>query len=146
MDKTKPKSQSHSSDSEASISGEGEILKVRAERLREGQADPFQVANPAQRPKHVSCTISWFCSIFYWPSWALCSLFEKSCQKCFPVSIIWAMLKLCCYSKPSCSGNAPQRLVSSAGGEPTCNGLRCRDFSASSCSYSSACADITDQP
>lgn len=56
------------------------------------------------------------------------------------------MLKLCCHSKPSCSGNGPHGLVSSAGGGPTCNGLQCFDFSAASCCYSSACAYITDQP
>lgn len=39
MAKTKPKSQTYSSESEASMSGEGRILKVRAERLRERQAD-----------------------------------------------------------------------------------------------------------
>lgn len=82
----------------------------------------------------------------YWPSWALCCLFKKSCQKFFPVSITWAMLKLCCYSKSSCSGNAPHGLVFPAGGKPTCNGLQCRDFSAASCCYSPACADITGQP
>lgn len=106
----------------------------------------FQAANPAQGHKHASCTISRFCSILYWPSRDLCCLFGKSRQKCFPVSMIWAMLKLCCYSKPSCSGNAPHGLVSSAGGRPTCNGLRCCDFSAASCCYSSACTDITGQP
>lgn len=56
------------------------------------------------------------------------------------------MPKLCCYSKSSCSGNAPRGLVSSAGGGSTCNGLQCHDFSTASCCYSSACADITDQP
>lgn len=39
MAKTKPKSQTYSTASKASMSGEGEVLKVRAERLRGRQAD-----------------------------------------------------------------------------------------------------------
>jgi len=63
---------------------------------------PFQLANPAQRHKEAACTVSRFCSILPWPPWTPCCLFGKLCQKCFPVSIIWAMLKLCCYSKTTC--------------------------------------------
>lgn len=102
-------------------------------RSAEGKASrpvtPLQLPNPAQRHKEVACTISSFCSILPWPPWTPCYLFGKPCQKCFTVSIIWAMLKLCCYSKPTRSENAPRRLVYTAGSGSARIRLPCRDFS-----------------
>lgn len=102
-------------------------------REAEGKASrpvtPFQLTNSAQRHNEAACTIPRFRSILPWPPWTPRCVVGKACQKCFPISIIWAMLKLCCYSKTTCSENAPQRLVYTAGRGSACIRLQCHDSS-----------------
>lgn len=76
-----------------------------------GKASRPVTSDQAQRHTEEACIMPRSCSILPWAPWTPCCLFGKSCQQCFPINIIWAMLQLCCYSKTACSENAPWRLV-----------------------------------
>lgn len=118
------------------------------ERLEGRQADLQLLSSWQALPKDTRkqpVTSYSFAPSFLDLPWTQCCLFGKSFKKCFPISIIQAMLKLCRCSKTTCSENAPWRLVYTAGSGSAGRRMQRCDFSAALCWLRSTCSDITGQ-